>query len=180
MIAAEKPMEIRLLNADDATEWWRLRLESLQRDPEAFSASAEDHQSLKQEDVRKRLSSDVQDFFVMGAFEDGRLTGMAGFHREQGIKTRHKGRVWGVYVTSKWRGKGVGRRLMQRVLDRGAAIEGIEQILISVATTQAAAISLYRSLGFEPFGREPRALKIGDRLIDEDYMAMPVNRTRSK
>ena len=169
-------MEIRFLTADDAAEWWRLRLESLQGDPQAFSSSAEDHQSLKLEDVRKRLGADGADFFIAGAFEDRRLMGMAGFHREQGIKTRHKGRVWGVYVTPQARGKGVGRKLMEAVLKRGAGIEGVEQILISVAMTQTEAIGLYRSLGFEPFGREPRALKIGDRFIDEEYMAMRVVR----
>jgi ribosomal protein S18 acetylase RimI-like enzyme len=85
-------------------------------------------------------------------------------------------RVWGVYVTPEARGKGVGRKLMEAVLKRGAGIEGLEQILISVAMTQTAAIGLYRSLGFEPFGREPRALRIGDRFIDEEYMAMRVVR----
>jgi len=33
-------------------------------------------------------------------------------------------------------------------------------------------VSLYRSLGFELFGREPHALKVGGRFIDEEYMAM--------
>jgi hypothetical protein len=41
-----------------------------------------------------------------------------------------------------------------------------------VTETQAAAIKLYHSLGFETFGREPRALKIGDRMMDEDYMIL--------
>ena len=169
-------MEIRFLNGDDAGEWWRLRLEALAGDPQAFSASAEDHQSLSLQEVRKRLGSDGADFFVAGAFAEGRLTGMAGFYREKGLKSRHKGRVWGVYVTPGSRGKGVGRKLLEAVLQRAAAIEGVEQILISVTTTQAAAISLYRSLGFESFGCEPRALKIDDRFIDEEYMVLPVSR----
>jgi len=165
-------MEIRILQPDDAGEWSRLRLESLQSDPEAFSSSAEDHQLLSLEDVSKRLGSAAEDSFVIGAFENGRLIGMAGFHREKGLKTRHKARVWGVYVTAGRRGVGVGRRILQSLLERGAGIAGVEQILLSVASTQAAAIRLYRSLGFEPFGREPRALKIGDRFIDEEYMLL--------
>jgi ribosomal protein S18 acetylase RimI-like enzyme len=169
-------MEVRFLTADDASEWWRLRLESLRGNPEAFSASEEDHQSLKLEDVRARLGSDGTDFFVVGAFDDGRLTGMAGFYREKGLKTRHKGRVWGVYVTPDKRGEGVGRRVLQTLLERGAAINGVEQILLSVTTTQAAAVKLYGSLGFESFGREPKALKIGDLLVDEEYMVLWVKR----
>ena len=91
-------MEIRLLTRDDAGEWWRLRLEALESDPEAFSASAEDHRSLSLDEVRKRLGIGRDDQFVVGAWEDGRLVGMAGFYRETGPKVHHKGRIWGVYV----------------------------------------------------------------------------------
>jgi hypothetical protein len=35
---------------------------------------------------------------------------------------------------------------------------------------------LYRSVGFQPFVREPDALKIGDRFIDEDWMVLRLNR----
>ncbi|MFZ1138746.1 MAG: GNAT family N-acetyltransferase [Candidatus Sulfotelmatobacter sp.] len=165
-------MEIRFLTTDDAAEYWRLRLEALQRDPEAFSSSAEEHQSLSLDDVRARLSSGTGDFFVAGAIDDGCLLGMAGFYRERGPNTRHKGRVWGIYVTPERRGAGLGRRIMQAVLERGAAINGVEQILLSVTATQTAASALYRALGFQSFGCEPGALKVGDRYIDEEYMVL--------
>ncbi len=170
-------MEIRFLTADDANEWWRLRQESLEGEPEAFSSSLEDHQSLKLEDVRKRLGSEGEEFFVAGAFEGVRLAGMAGFVREKGLKTRHKGRIWGVYVTPGKRGQGIGRKMLQKVLERGAAIDRIDQILISVTSTQTVAACLYRSLGFERFGCEPRALKIGGRYGDEDYMMLVLKRS---
>jgi ribosomal protein S18 acetylase RimI-like enzyme len=169
--------QIRLLTADNASDWRRLRLESLQNDPTAFSSSAEDHHSLSEEEVRKRLNSDQREFFVVSAFDDSRLIGMSGFHREPGAKSRHKARVWGVYVTSELRGQGVGRSLMRTLLDRAAGIDGIEQILISVTATQTAAGSLYRSLGFETFGREPRALKIADRYVDEEHMILHLSRS---
>ena len=163
-------MEIRLLASDDAREWWRLRLEALQGDPEAFSSSEEQHQILSLDEVRRRLSGN--DSFVVGAFEDGRLTGMAGFHREIGPKIRHKGRVWGVYVTPMKRGLGAGRRILQALLQHAARIDGLEQVLLSVTSTQAAAMKLYRSLGFESFGCEPRAVKIGDQFLDEEYLLL--------
>jgi len=167
-------MEIRTLTADDATEYWRLRLEALQGDPEAFSASAEEHMSLSMDEVRRRLGADGSGMLVIGAFEGGLLVGMAGFYPERGLKSRHKGRIWGVYVTPAKRGEGVGRKVLQTALDRGAATPGIEQILLSVTATQTAAIALYRSLGFESFGREPRALKIGGRFVDEEFMILPL------
>jgi len=164
-------MEIRFLTPDDAGEWLRLRIEALEGDPEAFSSSLDEYRSLSHEEVKRRLWSS-EDAFVVGAFEENRLGGMAGFFRDKGLKTRHKGHVWGVYVTPEARGNKIGRRMMEKLLKRGLAIEGVEQILISVSTTQTAAVNLYRSLGFKPFGREPRALKVGGKLIDEEYMVL--------
>lgn len=165
-------MEIRLLTADDASEWLRLRLEALETDPEAFSSSVEEHHTLTAEGVRSRLGSTVEDSFVVGAFQEGRLFGTVGFYREKGPKNRHKGRVWGVYLTPKARGTGVARQMMEHMLGRAARIDGLGQILLAVTTTQKAAHKLYRSLGFETFGTEPRALKIGEKYIDEEYMIL--------
>ena len=165
-------MEIRFLTADDAVEWSRLRLEALKGDPEAFSSSVEEHQTLSLVDIKKRLGSSAEDSFVVGAFENGRLVGMAGFVREKGPKTRHKGFVWGVYVAPEQRERGLARQIFAKLFERVRRIEGVEQVLISVATTQTAATHLYRSLGFQTFGIEPRALKVGERYIDEEYMLL--------
>jgi ribosomal protein S18 acetylase RimI-like enzyme len=168
-------MEFRYLTAEDAGEWLRLRLQALQGDPEAFSASFEEYQPLNLEEVRKRLGFDAKDAFVVGAFDGGRLQGCAGFYRDRGLKSRHKGRVWGVYVTPERRGAGVGKKMMTMLLERGAALDGVQQVLLSVTATQDAALRLYRSVGFTSFGLEPRALKIGDRFIDEEYMFLRVS-----
>jgi len=76
----------------------------------------------------------------------------------------------GIYVTAAMRGSGVGRSIMSAVLERAARMEGIEQSVLLVATTQVAARGLYESLGFQSFGCERRALKIGERYVDEEHM----------
>jgi hypothetical protein len=62
--------------------------------------------------------------------------------------------------------------MLQTILKRVEETEGLEQVLLSVAATQTAAFRLYCALGFELFGSEPRALKIGDRFIDEQYLVL--------
>jgi ribosomal protein S18 acetylase RimI-like enzyme len=165
-------VEIRLLTADDAEVWSKLRLEALERDPEAFSSSVEEHRKLRVGDVRQRLTLEPESRFVMGGFVDGELVGVAGFYRDTGPKTRHKGHIWGVYVTAALRGRGIGRRLMDALLERAAKILGLEQIHLAVTATQAAAAGMYESLGFEVFAREAKALKVGEQYIDEEFLVL--------
>jgi hypothetical protein len=58
---------------------------------------------------------------------------------------------------------------------RAGKIEGVEQIVLAVATTQESAIALYQSLGFRSFGMERRALKIGERYVDFQHMVLEVS-----
>jgi ribosomal protein S18 acetylase RimI-like enzyme len=62
--------------------------------------------------------------------------------------------------------------MMSTVLEHACRLEGVEQVLLAVTTTQEAAAKLYRSLGFESYGCEPRALKIGERYLDEEYLVL--------
>ena len=163
-------VDFRILTAKDVSAWRRLRLEALQNDPEAFSATIEAHRELSDDQIRARIVADMDNRFVLGTFAGSELIGTAGFVREPGLKERHKGRVWGVYLQASHRGNGLGRRMMALLLEHARKIDGLEQINLSVATTQKAATSLYRSLGFVPFGREPRALKVNGQYIDEQHL----------
>jgi ribosomal protein S18 acetylase RimI-like enzyme len=168
----EASITIRFLTSNDASAYWTVRLEALEREPEAFGSSPEEHRALSREEVARRLGSHDEDNFVAGAFDQERLVGTAGLYRDQHVKQRHRGHIWGVYVAQEARGKKVGRNIMKAVIERASAIAEIEQILLSVSTTQTAAMNLYRSLGFEVFGCDRRALKIGDRYIDEENMIL--------
>ena len=158
-------MEIRLLTADDAESWWQLRLDALRNDPASFSDSAGEHLTTTVETARERLrASDPARNFVLGVFEDGKLTATAGFYRYSHLKELHKGHIWGVYVRPESRGKGFARGLMQEIIRRARALDGLEQILL-VASAHLPARKLYEALGFEAYGVEPRSLKIAKEKI---------------
>lgn len=163
-------METRLLTADDAEAWWQLRLEMLRNDPFAFADSAEEHLATTVEGARLRLAAnDPRQDFVVGLFERGKLMGTAGFFRRPNHKESHKGHIWGVYVSPELRGKGVGKALMQEIIRRARAIEGLEQITL-VASARLPAQKLYESLGFQSYGVEPHSLKIGAEYVDDVLM----------
>jgi len=172
MPSAEE-VEIRRLTDQDASAYYGLRLEALETEPQAFSSSPEEHRALTPAVIAKRLGSSPEDrSFVLAACVDDALVGMAGFFQEEGLKTRHRGRIWGVYVSQKWRRKGIARVLLTEIIRRAQTRPDLEQIILSVATTQTAAQQLYASLGFEVYGRDPGAIKVGDRYVDEDLMVL--------
>ena len=57
---------------------------------------------------------------------------------------------------------------MEAVVD--AARGAVEQLTLAVVSDNTAAVALYRGLGFEVYGTEPRALKSNDGYTDEILM----------
>lgn len=59
----------------------------------------------------------------------------------------YRGMVDDVVVDTAQRGKGIGRKLMERLLEEGRNL-GLDEILLFTGHHRSAAIALYKSLGF--------------------------------
>jgi ribosomal protein S18 acetylase RimI-like enzyme len=158
-------IEIRRLAAADAPLFRDIRLEGLQRDPDAFGSTFERESTEPLSFFVQRL----EDSAVFGAFEGDALIGVAGFAVQAGAKHAHKGLLWGMYVRPDFRGSGIGRRLVERGVDHARG--RVELIQLVVISENLAARRLYRGLGFEEYGLERHAAKYRDRYHDDVLMA---------
>ena len=159
---------IRILTADDLAPFKALRLEGLRDAPESFGADYTEY-TTRPDAFFLQLIGTPPDV-VFGAFAGGALVGIAGFIVEKGAKIRHKGFMWGVYVTPGSRRRGIGEALVRRVVDH--ARRHVEILRSGVVATNAHAADLYRRLGFETYGTEARALRVGARYYDEELIAL--------
>jgi len=176
--ASESPAAIRILTGADAAEFQRLRLAGLEERPQAFGESAAEFRGTSLDATAQRLRESTGEQFVVGAFVDDALVGVAGFFRRTGEKRRHNGNIWGMYVDAAFRRRGIARALLEAVLARAASIDGLRQITLSVAVTQPAARALYDALGFEVFGVEQRSLCVDGVYVDEEHRMLDLDRAR--
>jgi ribosomal protein S18 acetylase RimI-like enzyme len=120
---------------------------------------------------RRRLDPDG-DEAIYGAFVDGVLAGTAGLGRERRAKNRHKATLFGMYVAPEYGRQGVGAALVGAVIAAARRSAGVEQVVLTVTETNAAALGLYASLGFRAFGVEPRAIRVGERYFGKTHMIL--------
>lgn len=164
-------MKIRPLIAQDAQQYLNIRFEALQKAPEAFASSYEEEKKQSVDKYINRFKS-PQDSFTLGAFNDHELVGVVTLIKEKRIKMRHRANMVAMYVTKEKRGYGIGKALLTDAIQRARDIEEIEQIYLTVVTTNETAKQLYASFGFTVFGTENNALKYNNKYFHEDHMVL--------
>lgn len=158
-------MEIRPLTIADAESWQAIRRRMLRDHPEAFGADADDFERKTLEEVEQRIARHAgPDSRMYGAFDDEALVGTIAYYFEGPRKRRHVRVIWGMYVASEVRGRGIGRALVEHALADIRKLDDVRRVVLEVSESNAGARRLYESCGFEAYGVEPDGLLIGERL----------------
>lgn len=173
-------MKIAKLESAHADAYRSLMLGGYESAPEAFTATLEERRDKPLSWWRERFTGQPQAACtVFGAFEGERLVGVVGLRQAPRPKTRHKATLFGLYVHPDAAGRGVGRRLVEAVLEEARGNAAIRAVQLTVTESNEPALRLYASCGFERFGIEPMAIRTGERFLAKVHMWCPVDRSGS-
>ena len=162
---------VRKLRAEDGQAYRALRLRGLKEFPPAFAESYDEFAKRPASSVASTLEDPAGLRHVFGAFSDAdELVGIVGVTRDALEKMRHKGYIWGMYVAPEHHGRGIAKRLLEAAIAQARGMPGLEQLRLIVGEANAGACALYQSVGFRPFGLEPRELKTDGKYYDSVHM----------
>lgn len=157
-------LQLRRLRTLDAEQYRRIRLATLETEPDYFG-------SVLGIEVARPISAFVERLessYVLGACAGAEVVGVVDFRQESGAKEAHKGVVRGFFVEPASRRQGVGSALMAGLIEAASGL--VEQLTLTVIRENTAAISLYERFGFATYGVEPCARKLADRYQDKVLM----------
>ena len=162
------PVKMRKLLASDLQSFKQLRLEALQTNPESFGSHYARELAFTDQDFAARIEANEQKF-MLGAFDGKLLVAIVGFYKVEDI-----GNIWGVFTTPEYRGQGISKQMMGEIIDIANADINMHKIQLGVTSESAAALGLYKAVGFETYSIEADAITHGEFSMCEILMELSV------
>jgi len=163
---------IRNLTTNDLKEFCRVRLNSLNKYPVAYSSMAQTFINAS-DDIKMAMLKDSESEssnFIKGYFKGDTLIGLIGLKRETRESVAHKGTMWGFYIEPEYQEKGYGKLLVQELFNEVKDDESLKYVRLQVADSCEKAIRLFKSAGFCQYGLEPESITDGTTFYDQIYM----------
>lgn len=153
------------LPASKWREYRNLRLKAVKNDPLAFVDTYEEELNSSEEKWKLRLNS--PNGLMLFAEADGKPVGMVGAFWENKEKNKHIANIVSLFVKEEFRGKGIGKILLEAMIKELNRKSDIRKLKLGVVFTQIAALNMYQKLGFKIIGKAEKELKNGDIFYDE-------------
>ncbi|RCX21427.1 RimJ/RimL family protein N-acetyltransferase [Fontibacillus phaseoli] len=123
--------------------------------PEEFDRTVEMEREWIEETLNKESS------LILLAEEQGKVVGLLDFHSGHKRRIAHTG-YFGMSVRSDYQGGGIGKALLQALIDWAVKHHKLEKISLEVFANNSKAIQLYRKLGFVQESLLRKQIKLQD------------------
>ena len=138
---------VTALSSAEWESYRSLRLEALLLEPQAFGATYAESVLFPDDDWRDRLEAAQrrEKTWLLFAKRGDRLVGMIGAFVDRDPTSPH---IVAVYVKKEVRGRGVGRLLLEAMLDELRRSAAAKTAVLNVVDSQVEAFALYEKSGF--------------------------------
>ncbi len=164
---------IRLLTGTDGAAYQALRLESLQKNPEAFLTTYEEECKLHEDAFSSHLDAAYHPpyFGYFGIWVDvngnEELAGYIQLSQNYLDKQSHIGLFTNLYFSPRFRGQGLATALFEHIFRLVMEAGKIERLYLTCTAQNKPALAFYKKLGFRRYAVKVKAIKYGSQYDDE-------------
>lgn len=157
-------INIRAINLSDASAINEMRIQDGVRENTLGIIS---DTVMKSEGFLKNLDGDSH---LLVAEVDGKVVGVVGLSVNKNPRMRHSASL-GISVRKEYQGQGIGKRLMEKILDLADNWLMLIRVELGVLEDNENALKLYKSFGFELEGKKRYSIVRDGKYMDEYIMA---------
>ena len=160
---------IREGRLEDVEAVLNIQRDVILEDQYLITASEEFHNSVEQQRdwLQKILNNDRETLLV--AELNNKVVGWIVFQSPNRKRLAHTG-SFGMMIQKEYRGFGIGKKLINELLNWAEKNPLIEKVSLGVFSTNLRAIELYKSMGFIEEGRKINEIKINDDEYADDIL----------
>lgn len=163
-LTAPSNIKIIRLNEDQWEEYKKIRLESLQADPQAFKATYAEAVVRPNDFWIGRLKDKNSIFIMAKDFEN--VVGIIGAVLHKDDIDHQTAEIINVYIDRDYRGLGISNKLLKAMIDEIKLHLEIQKITLWVSELQQETKDFYESFGFNEVGRRKNIVKVGNVYYD--------------
>lgn len=164
-----KKLILRTALSKDASQLVKLMKDIVNEGPFTLAEPDEYLSTIKTESKKIKRFKEAEGKIYLVAEVNNEITGYISFDNWDTRRTSHTG-LFSVFIKKKWRGKGIGKILINGMLEWGKLNPVNKKISLAVFSTNKNAIALYKKLGFKTEGRCPKDMIIDGKYVDSILM----------
>ncbi|WP_068984659.1 MULTISPECIES: GNAT family N-acetyltransferase [Lysinibacillus] len=165
----EQQIKVRVALEEDAATMLEIQKEVLAEEDFLITTVEEFQQTIdgQKEWIQAKLANERETIFI--AKYEEKMVGWLMFQSPHRKRLAHTG-TFGMMVLKEYRGLGIGKLLLEKIITWAEHNPYIEKISLGVFSTNERAIALYKKMGFVEEGRKINEIKLHDNEYIDDVL----------